>query len=272
MNIGIKNLYDNTILVSTEENRLDLQLGDKVVFERQESGKQIGEVVFLDRKKLIADEIILDGKILRKVDKADTKKSEENAKKANEALEKARTKIEELKLKMQIVEARFNFEGEEVNFFFTAEERIDFKEIVPKLAGMLKKRIHLTQLGMRDRAKACDGFGICGRKQCCSSGVLPRFRSITMDMVKQQELAMKGSDKLSGPCGKLLCCLAFELEEYQRLRKNLPDWGSFVKTEKGDGKVIALDILNQSVKVWLDKGGAHIFPGNTVKIIKNRSS
>ncbi len=270
MNVGIKNFYDDAIFVSSKENELDLQLGDEVVFEQKETGKQVGKIVFVDRKKLAADEILLDGKILRKINKADLEKFAENATFAEEALEKARAKIEELGLSMQIVEARVDFGGEEINFFFTADERVDFKEVVPKLAGVMQKRIHLTQLGMRDRGQACGGFGICGRKFCCASGVLPKFQSITMDMVKTQELAMKGSEKLSGPCGKLLCCLAYELDEYTKMRKNLPAWGTIIETPKGEGKVISLDILNQSVKVWLTKGGAEIFSADDLKNVKSK--
>ncbi len=270
MNIGIKNLYDDAVLVSTEGNELEFALGDEVIFEQKDHGKQIGKVIFLNRKKLAANEIILDGKILRKTNAKDLEKFEESVELASEALEKARAKIVELALPMQIVEARLTFDREEISFFFTADERIDFKEVVPKLAGMMKKRIHLTQLGTRDRAKAHGGFGICGREQCCSNGVIPRFRSITMEMVKMQELAMKGAEKLSGPCGKLLCCLAYELEEYKKMRKNLPAWGSIVKTEKGEGKVIALDILNQKVKIWLTKGGAETFSAKEVKIVESK--
>ncbi len=270
MNLGIKNFYDDAIFVTSADNELDLKIGDKIIFEQKEHGKNFGEIVFVDRKKLAADEILLDGKILRKASEKDFAKIAENEDEAADALEKAREKIAEIGAAMQFVEARLNFEGGEVNFFFTANERIDFKEVVPRLAGMLKKRIHLSQLGQRDRAKNCGGFGICGREFCCSSGVLPKFRSITMDMVKAQELAMKGSDKLSGPCGKLLCCLNYELAEYTKLRKNMPHWGSMVSTEKGDGKIISLDILNQKVKVWLEKGGAHIFPVAEVKILKSK--
>jgi len=270
MNVGIQNIYDDAILVDSSENDLKLQMGDKIIFEKKDEGKQVGEIVFLDRKKLEANEIFLDGKILRRVNKADSEKMKTNAETAETALEKVQEKILELDLKMKILEARLSFEGGELNFFFTAEERIDFKEVVPKLAGLVQKRIHLTQLGMRDRAKACGGFGVCGREFCCKSGVVPKFRSITMEMVKTQELAMKGSDKLSGPCGKLFCCLAFEREEYEKLRKNLPAWGSMVQTEKGEGKVISLDILNQTVKVWLEKGGAQVFEAKDVKAVKFR--
>jgi len=268
MNIGLKNFYDDTIFVSSADNSLDLKIGDKIIFEQKECGKSFGEIVFINRKKLAADEISLDGKILRKAAENDFEKIAENQNKATDALEKAREKIAEINVAMQIVEARLNFEDSEMNFFFIANERIDFKEVVPRLAGMLKKRIHLSQLGQRDRAQACGGFGICGREFCCSSGVLPKFRSITMEMVKTQELAMKGSDKLSGPCGKLLCCLHYELEEYAKLRKKMPHWGTIVSTKKGDGKVISLDILNQKVKIWFEKGGAEIFSANEVKTVK----
>ena len=270
MNLGIKNFYDDAIFVTSAKNDFELKIGDEIIFEQKDRGENFGEIVFVDRKKLAADEILLDGKILRKATKKDLEKVAENEADAADALEKGREKIAEIGAPMQLVEARLTFDGGEVNFFFTANERIDFKEVVPKLAGMLKKRIHLSQLGQRDRAQNCGGFGICGREFCCASGVLGKFRSITMDMVKAQELAMKGSDKLSGPCGKLLCCLNYELAEYTKLRKNMPHWGSMVTTEKGDGKVISLDILNQKVKVWLDKGGAHIFPAAEVKIIKSK--
>ncbi|MFH0775998.1 MAG: regulatory iron-sulfur-containing complex subunit RicT [Patescibacteria group bacterium] len=267
MNLGIKNFYDDAVFVTSADNDLNLQLGDKIIFEQKEV-EHFGEIVFLDRKKLAADEILLEGKILRKVNKKDLAKIETQAAEAAESLEKARAKVAELDLKMQITEARLDFAGSELNFFFTTGERVEFKDVVPRLAGVMQKRIHLTQLGMRDRAKACGGFGICGREQCCSSGVLGKFRSITMEMVKTQELAMKGAEKLSGPCGKLLCCLAYELEEYERARKKMPTWGARVKTEKGEGKVIALDILNQNVKVYLEKGGAQVFPADSVKVVK----
>ncbi|MFH0834673.1 MAG: regulatory iron-sulfur-containing complex subunit RicT [Patescibacteria group bacterium] len=269
MNLGIKNFYDDAIFVTSADNDLNLAIGDKIIFEQKEGGKNLGEIVFVDRKKLAADEILLDGKILRKANKKDLTKAEENSGEANGALEKARSKVSELGLPMQITEARLNLDGGELNLFFTADERIDFKEIVPKLAGVVQKRIHLTQLGQRDRAKACGGFGICGREFCCSGGALGKFKSITMEMVKTQELAMKGSDKLSGPCGKLLCCLAYELEEYEKARKKMPHWGARVKTAKGEGKVIALDILNQNVKVYLEKGGAQIFSAAEVKVVKS---
>lgn len=270
MNIGIKSSYDDAILVSSGDTEAKLALGDFVIFSHGDHKEAIGKVEFLDRKKLDADEILLDGKVKRKANAKDLEKLAAQKQLAAESLEKAREKVAHLKLPMQIVDARIAFDETEVNFLFTSEERVDFKEIVPVLAGVMKKRIHLTQFGMRDRAKACCGFGICGRKQCCCSGVLPKFKSVTMDAVKKQELAMKGSDKLSGNCGKLLCCLNYELEEYERLRKSMPDWGSFVETPKGEGKVIALDILNQRVKVYLTKGGVDFFEARDVKTEKKK--
>lgn len=266
MNIGLRHSYDDLILVAATDTEWEVQLGNWMIFSHNDMKETTGQIVFLDRQKLSKEEILLDGKILRKANEKDLEKIHKQRTEASEALRKAREKVVELELPMQIVEARLAFDGGEVNFLFTAGERIDFKEIVPKLAGVMQKRIHLQQLGMRDRAKISDGFGICGRQQCCSSGVISRFQSVTMEMVKSQELVMKGADKLSGPCGKLLCCLAYELEEYERLRKSLPVWGSVVKTEKGEGKVIALDILNQTVKVALIKGGTQVFTADELGI------
>lgn len=265
MNIGIQNIYDDTVLVHAAENQWSVKIGDLVIASHGKHKEIAGKVVFLDRKKLAENEIILDGEILRKADQKDLAKIEKQKSNAVVALEKARAKIDELDLPMRLNEARFSFDDGEVNFFYTAGERIDFKEVVPKLAGAMKKRIHLSQLGQRDRAKMVGGFGICGRRQCCSGGALQKFHSITMEMVKTQELIMKGSDKLSGPCGKLLCCLRYELEEYERLRKKMPSWGSTVTTEKGVGKVISLDILNQRIKIYLEKGGVQFFSVADIK-------
>jgi len=266
MNIGIKNLYDDSILVAVTENS-DIVLGDKLIFQH-EKREFVGQVVFVDRQKLDAEEIILNGKIVRKINEKDLEKLKESEKICADAFKKIQEKIEKLSLPMQIVETRITFDEEEINFFYITPDRIDFKEIVPKFAGILKKRVHLTQLGMRDRAKAAGGFGICGRQQCCTSGALPKFKSVTMSTVKGQELTMKGSDKLSGPCGKLLCCLNYEIAEYKQLRKKMPAWGSQVMTKKGEGKIIALDILNQKVKVLIEKGGVQFFDVAEIKKLK----
>ena len=267
MNIAIKNAYDDTILTSPKPKDLEIKAGDLIVFSHGESKESIGEIISIGHKKG-KDETKITGEILRKVDEKDLAKIEKQKALTTEALEKCRDKVEEIEIPMQITEARLTFDESEVNLFFTAADRIDFKEIVPKLAGLLKKRIHLTQLGMRDRAQTVGGYGICGRKQCCTAGVFKKFRSVTMDAVKKQELAVKGSDKLSGPCGKLLCCLNYEVEEYEQLRKNMPAWGSQVETAKGPGKVIALDILNQRVKVRLDGGRSQLFETKEVKVRK----
>jgi cell fate regulator YaaT (PSP1 superfamily) len=264
MNLKIKNLYDDNIFFASAEETLTLKLGDLVVFQPKDTGLQVGSIITLNAPKADIDDITLGNKIERKINKEDQKKLEENAEAAEQCLEKARAKILEMSINMKITEARFSFDTSELNFFFTASERVDFREVVPKLAGAMQKRIHLTQLGIRDRAKICGGFGICGREQCCSNGIIHKFRSVTMDMVKTQELAGKNSEKLSGPCGKLLCCLAYELEEYEKMRKQLPSWGSQVKTSKGAGKIISLDVLNQKIKVLFEKGGTHIFGINEI--------
>lgn len=266
MNIAIKHIYNDSILTYPKTEELDIENGEILVFSHGELKESVGKVISLDYKNGGGEKI--DGEILRVATTEDLEKIEKQKQDSKECLKKIIQKVEELGVSMQIIETRISFDESEVNLLFMAEERIDFKEVVPKLAGFLRKRVYLNQIGMRDRAKETDGYGICGRRQCCSAGVFSKFKSVTMDTVKVQELAMKGAEKLSGPCSKLLCCLNYEAEEYERLRKKMPNWGSRVKTEKGEGKVIALDILNQRVKVYLEKGGAQMFEAKDVKAIK----
>ncbi len=270
MNIGIHYPYDGSTLLYAGENEWDLSIGDLVIFSNGETKKTAGKVVFFDRKKIV-NETILTGKILRKANKADLEKLAEQEKSALAATEKCREKVTELDLPMQIISAIWTFDESELNFCFSAEARVDFRELVPQLAGLFKKRIHLQQVGARDRAKAAGGYGVCGRELCCEK-VLPKFHSVTMDMARTQEMSMKGADKLSGPCGKLLCCLAYEVKEYEKLRKGMPYYGSMVETPRGIAKVIGLDVLNQKVKVWLDTGGVEIFTIAEVKTAKKTVS
>ncbi len=270
MNIGIAYTYDGSTLLYAGEDEWGLQLGDEVIFSHGDTKQAAGKIVFFDRKK-VTNETILNGKILRKVNTKDLEKLAKQKESATAATEKCREKVSELALPMKIISASWNFDESELNFSFSAEERVDFRELVPCLAGLFKKRIHLQQVGARDRAKALGGYGICGRELCCSK-VLPKFHSVTMDMARTQELSMKGADKLSGPCGKLLCCLSYELKEYEKLRRGMPHYGSMVDTPHGGAKIIGLDILNQKVKVWLDTGGVDIFTVAEVKTTKKTTS
>lgn len=267
MNIGIKNVFDDSIVIAPVDNTWGLKMNDGVMFSHAGKKQLFGTVVFFDRPK-ITNETIIEGEILRKVDSKDLEKIALLTEKSEKALEIGQQKVLELNLPMKIMRATYAFDESEVNFFFTSEDRVDFRELVPRLAGALKTRVHLQQVGARDRAKLLGGYGICGQEQCCTRGVIREFAPITMDMARSQELIMKGPDKLSGNCGKLLCCLAYELEEYERLRVGMPMYGSRVRIAKGEGKVIGLDILNQMVKLFVEGEGVLVVPVSEVTATK----
>jgi len=267
MNIGIYHPFDDSTLMYAGENEWELKMGDPVIFSHGDKKELFGRVSFFDRKKLNT-ETPLNGTILRKATTEDEDKRGKLESKALEMLGVCKEKVAELGLAMQVLHASFSFDESEISFFYNSTERVDFRELVPKLAGALKTRVHLQQIGARDRAKVAGGYGPCGLEQCCTSGVMPEFKSITMEMARLQELAMKGADKLSGNCGKLLCCLSYEVDAYAEMRKHLPEYGRFVQTPKGAGKVIGLDILNQIIKVYLDIGGVIFLPASDVEQIK----
>jgi cell fate regulator YaaT (PSP1 superfamily) len=192
-------------------------------------------------------------------------------KQAKEASEKCKEKIKKHNLEMFLAFTEYSFDGSKINFVFTADDRVDFRDLVKDLAKTFQKQIHLQQIGPRDKARLITGRGKCGQGLCCSNW-LKDLESITMDMVRSQNLESKGSSKLSGCCGKLLCCLKYEVEEYKNLKKNLPRVGNLVKLKKKNAEVIGLDILNQKVKVFCeDKSIEIVHKDDIKKIISNKS-
>jgi cell fate regulator YaaT (PSP1 superfamily) len=266
MFLGIKNLYNNATFVYSGKNEFQLKIGDIFIFFLEEK-KYVGKIIFAEQKKIDSTQTEFNGKILRKVTAEDLAKIQKQKTEAAKALISAQSRIKDLKIKMNITEARLSFDEGEINFLFTAPERVEFRDVVPVLAGLMKKRIHLQQLGARDRARFVGGFGICGKKQCCCNGAVTHFKSISMEIAKAQELTVKGSEKLSGNCGKLFCCLDYELSEYQRLRKKMPELQSQVQTSKGKGIVIGLNILSQQVKVRFDTGAMQVFDVKDGKLV-----
>lgn len=236
------------ILVPGGENT-ELKAGDFVIFHDDENRENIGRVHFSNREVPDDHERILKNySFLRKATPNDVQKMEMFGEKAQEAMGKCKDKIEEHNLEMQLEFVEYSIDGNRINFIFTADDRVDFRELVKDLAKTFQKQIHLQQIGPRDKARIVTGRGKCGKGLCCANW-LKDLESITMDMVRSQSLESKGSSKLSGCCGKLMCCLRYEVEEYKRLKKGLPKSGSIVKVKKGEGKVIGLDILNQQVKI-----------------------
>ena len=205
--------------------------GDRVIFKDEEGKEELGVVRYLDREVSDPERVLKSSKILRKLTPHDEQKTENHAVHSKEALADCLKLVSKYELNMQTFRASYSFDGSKVHFMFVSDDRVDFRELVKELAKVLKKQIYLRQVGPRDKAKFVGGYGKCGRQLCCNL-FLTKLESINMEMVRDQALEGKGSPKLSGACGKLLCCLKYELQTYRELKKTLPQTGSIVRLKK----------------------------------------
>jgi cell fate regulator YaaT (PSP1 superfamily) len=186
-------------------------------------------------------------KIIRLANDSDLKQVEENRARVKEAISTCQKKISERKLEMKLVDAEYSFDRTKIIFYFTSEGRVDFRDLVKDLARIFKARIELRQIGVRDEAKLFGGFGSCGRELCCAR-FLKDFEPVTIRMAKEQGLPLN-PPKISGVCGRLMCCLSYEFETYKFLAKDLPKEGEKVNTPEGKGKVVHVDILKRKVTI-----------------------
>lgn len=191
-------------------------------------------------------------KIVRFATEEDKKRHQENEEKRSKALQLCQEKIDNHKLDMKLIDVEYTFDSRKIIFYFTADGRVDFRELVKDLASVFKMRIELRQIGVRDEAKMLSGIGPCGKKLCCSSW-LSDFQPVSIKMAKVQNLSLNPT-KISGICGRLMCCLKYENDVYLELRKGLPDNGEKVKTVDGMGKVVDTNILESKVRVRLYTG------------------
>ena len=198
----------------------------------------------------IKDVVLPLRKVLRFATEADEKQMIEMRNKEKKAYQVCLQKIADHNLDMQLVSAEYSFDGSKILFFFTADERVDFRELVKNLASIFHTRIELRQIGVRDKAKMIGGLGICGRPFCCAS-FLEEFQPVSIKMAKTQNLSLNPT-KISGTCGRLMCCLKYEQEAYEDLIKTAPKAESFVDTPDGRGTVIDVNLLRQSVKVRME--------------------
>ena len=232
-------------------NNFDLNIGDTVIVET-EKGYQYGHVI-TNIKEINENDYNLPLKnVIRLTTKKDDQNYFKNNQDAGKALNKARELVEELKLDMHIMDASYTFDRKQLLFNFTADDRIDFRELAKRLAGIYKTRIELRQIGVRDKAREVGGLGPCGRMLCCNT-FLTDLNSVTINMAKNQMLALNPT-KINGACGRLLCCLSYEDIVYSKLRENLPDIGEMYNDKNISGKVVNLDILAQKIYVE-DKNG-----------------
>ncbi len=207
--------------------------------------------------------------VLRLATEQDEKTVLENRAKEKRAFDVCLQKIEEHQLDMQLVSAEYAFDGSKILFFFTADERVDFRELVKNLAGIFHTRIELRQIGVRDKAKMVGGLGICGRPFCCTS-FLEDFQPVSIKMAKTQNLSLNPT-KISGTCGRLMCCLKYEQDAYEDLIRSSPKLDSFVDTPEGRGTVIELDLMRQRVKVRMEESPEtiSIFSNSEIAILRN---
>ncbi|MBR2957081.1 MAG: stage 0 sporulation family protein [Clostridia bacterium] len=233
-----------------EPNEESFAMGDLVIVETVR-GVECGEVA-LEPKEVSENEIVKPlKKILRKATDADKKRMEENRKKEAEALRVCEQKIEKHGLDMKLVDVDYTLDGSKILFYFTADGRVDFRELVKDLAGVFRTRIELRQIGVRDEAKMLGGLGMCGRPFCCNS-FMGDFQPVSIKMAKEQGLSLNPV-KISGTCGRLMCCLKYEQEAYEHLLRVTPKVGAIVQTREGKGVVSDVNLLTGMLKVTLDR-------------------
>ena len=231
---------------------LDIKKGDFVVVETAR-GVEFGECV-VGVKELNEDEIVAPLKdVIRKASEEDVEVNRVNKSKQEDAFKICLDKIKEHGLKMKLIDVEYTFDNNKVIFYFTADGRVDFRELVKDLAAIFRTRIELRQIGVRDEAKMTGGLGPCGRTLCCSS-FLGEFAPVSIKMAKEQNLSLNPT-KISGICGRLMCCLNYEQETYEGIRKRMPKVGSVVETCYGVGDVISSSIVKEAVKVKVNLEG-----------------
>ncbi len=243
--------------------------GTKVIVETAR-GIECGDVA-MENKEIPDEEIVSPLKtVIRIADNNDLRILEENKKREKSAYDICIKKIESHNLKMKLVDVEYTFDRSKILFYFTADGRVDFRELVKDLASVFKTRIELRQIGVRDESKVLGGLGVCGRPFCCST-FLGSFQPVTIKMAKEQGLSLSPV-KISGTCGRLMCCLKYEQSAYEHLLRVTPKIGAIVDTKEGRGTVIENNLLTGTLKIKLDKrpeSAPLIVDRHKVKLIKD---
>ncbi len=231
-------------------NTVQFKVGEKAIVETAR-GIECGEIVLTNR--MVSESSIVSPlkSIMRKATPADEKQLEENLKKEKEIMQVFADKINQHKLEMKPIDIDCTFDGSKILFYFTSDGRVDFRELVKDLAAIYRTRIELRQIGVRDEAKMLGGLGICGRPFCCSS-FLGEFQPVSIKMAKEQSLSLNPT-KISGTCGRLMCCLKYEQNCYEDFLRTTPKVGAYVETEEGRGHVEEVNLLTGVLKIKLDK-------------------
>ncbi len=231
-----------------DPNGLSLKLKENVIVETSR-GLEFGSIATIETE--VADSSIVEPlkKIVRKATDADEKQNRNNIEKREEALRLCQEKVDKHLLDMKLTDVEYTFDNSKIIFYFTSDGRVDFRELVKDLAAIFKKRIELRQIGVRDEAKLLGGIGNCGKSLCCHTW-LHDFDSVSIKMAKVQNLSLNPT-KISGICGRLMCCLKFENDMYVEMRKGMPSVGEKIITEEGEAVVIEVNILEHKLKARL---------------------
>ncbi len=255
-----------------DPDQLQIDAGVNVIVETAR-GVEFGEVV-IPVREVTDDEIVAPlKKVMRIANDEDIKHAAENKKKEKEAFATCLQKIKDHNLEMKLIDVEYTFDNNKILFYFTADGRVDFRELVKDLASVFKTRIELRQIGVRDESKMMGGIGVCGRVLCCSS-YLGEFQPVSIKMAKEQGLSLNPT-KISGTCGRLMCCLKYEQEAYEQVIRKAPKAGAIVDTPDGQGVVVETYLLKEIAKVKLDKDNdtdLRSYKFDEVKLIKDAAA
>ena len=240
---------------------VELELGDRVVVE-SEHGPKVGGVAIAPRQVLANELAEAPRPILRKATPEDLEKEEEQKTKEEAALSKCKDLAARHNLPIKLLDAEGNLDGSHLTVFFSAEGRVDFRQLVRELAGSLRTRVELHQVGPRDKTKLTGGIGKCGYPLCCAS-FLTEFNPLSIRIAKEQSLSLEPA-KISGICGRLLCCLGYERDFYREMKEKLPAVGQFVITPMGDGVVTGANVFKETVMVRMESQATVEFAGADV--------
>ncbi|MFH0968993.1 MAG: regulatory iron-sulfur-containing complex subunit RicT [Patescibacteria group bacterium] len=234
-----------------------LEKGDKVILEG-DFGNDLGIV----ENDIETEESCQP--IVRVATPRDIETFEKNEEKREDILKVSKSEIKRLNLGMKLIDARISLDGSNVVVIFTADERVDFRELVKNLAKIFHRSVRMLQIGSRDEARRLGGCGICGKELCCVRfpGNIP---SISTEMARIQQVASRGSERISGVCGRLMCCLSYEAKQYQEMIAGMPEIGSTVKTREEKGEVLDIDIMKQTVKIKTEDGKIKIVKKEEIK-------
>ncbi len=257
-----------------DPGELTIDLNQNVIVETAR-GIEFGQVVVPNRDVDETDIVAPLKKVIRIAAEEDIAHASENDKKEKEAYNICVQKINDHKLDMKLIDVEYTFDNNKVLFYFTADGRVDFRELVKDLAAVFKTRIELRQIGVRDESKMMGGIGICGRVLCCNS-FLGEFQPVSIKMAKEQSLSLNPT-KISGTCGRLMCCLKYEQEAYEDLLSRVPKVGAIVETPEGQGTVVEVNLLKEILKIKLDIGKetelrTYNYKEGEVKVIKDAAS